>query len=294
MKKSVVASSISLALKKDYKMKKSVVASSISLAFVLVATTASADYPEVTIDSEIYLNYDQEIDLSGAVNVPTVDMGDDADVSVNQFNHDSPVFATGDVSGNMGANGSGITDLHVDVTAVGNNASIDIASDNTVIGAVQGNQNGGATAVGSITRNRIDLDKVINEDGDLVDGIVELNVTAVGNNLTVASANGDGLDGTQIGSVQFNYDSPVTATGYISGNGFGINPVSRDPKLVVTAVGNNLTSVLGTTGSMLQVNRNSTVSARGYVSRNRGDIGPVSVNVSAVGNNISIKAPTVD
>ena len=276
-------------------MKKSVLAVSVSLACVFAATTASADYPEVTIDSEITLNYDKDIDLAGTVNVPVVDMdGAEADISVNQFNHDSPVSSTAIVSGNTAAGTTGITDLKVDVTAVGNNASIDLNSDNTVVGAVQGNQNGGATAVGSITRNRIDLDKVTNEDGDLVDGIVALNVTAVGNNLTIAAADDSGLSGTKVGSVQFNYDSPVTATGTISGNGFGVNPVSRDPKLAVTAVGNNLTSVLGTTGSMLQVNRNSAISARGYVSGNRGAIGPVSVNVSAVGNNISIKGPSVD
>jgi hypothetical protein len=192
----------------------------------------------------------------------------------------------------MSAGGTGITDLHVNVTAVGNNASVDLNTNDTVVGAVQGNQNGGASAVGSITGNRINLGTVKNDKGDWVDGIVELNVTAVGNNLTIASTKDTNVTGTQLGSVQFNYDSPVTATGYINGNGFGVNPIRpRDPKLSVTAVGNNLTAPLGTTGSMLQLNRNSPISARGYISGNRGNIGPVNVSVTAVGNNISIKAP---
>jgi len=270
-------------------MKKLALVSSVAIVCSFAAMTASADYPTVSIDSEITLNYDQDIDISGAVNVPTVDMDTDADISVNQFNHDSPVTAVGSVSNNSaGWGGSGITDLHVDVTAVGNNASIELNTDNAVVGAVQGNQNGGATAIGSITNNSINLGTVQNEDGKWVDAEVELNVTAVGNNLTIE---GD-VAGTQVGSVQFNYDSPVTATGYINGNGFDVTPLRpRDPKLTVTAVGNNLTAPLGTTGSMLQINRNSPITAIGSVSSNRGNIGPVNVSVTAVGNNISIKAP---
>jgi hypothetical protein len=42
---------------------------------------------------------------------------------------------------------------------------------------------------------------------------------------------------------------------------------------------------------MLQVNRNSPISASGSVFGNVGNIGPVTVSVTAVGNNISIKAP---
>ena len=287
-------------------MKKSVLAASISLAFVVATSSARADYPEVIIDSEILLNYDQEIDMTGAVNIPTVWIDKDADISVNQFNHDSPVSATGNVINNTptGVDGQAITDLQVNVTAVGNNASIDLATDGTVIGAVQGNQNGGATATGNITGNRVDLDKVVDADGNTVDGIVELNVTAVGNNLTVAAMDGEQLNGATVGSMQFNYDSPITASGTIVRNGFGVNPtalpsptptptpVARDPKLAVTAVGNNLTSILGTTGSITQINRNSPISATGLISQNTGFIGPVSLDVTAVGNNISIKAPT--
>lgn len=272
-------------------MKKILLVSAIAVACSFTVMTANADYPSINIDSDIYLNYDKDIDLTGAINVPTVNMTGDADISVNQFNHDSPVTATANVSDNMSVGGTGITDLHVNVTAVGNNASIDLSTNDTVVGAVQGNQNGGATAVGSITRNSINLGTVQNDKGEWVEGLVELNVTAVGNNLTIASTKDTNVTGTQLGSVQFNYDSPVTATGYINGNGFGVDPIARDPKLSVTAVGNNLTAPLGTTGSMLQLNRNSPISARGYVVGNRGSIGPVNVTVSAVGNNISIKAP---
>ncbi|RTZ67631.1 MAG: hypothetical protein DSZ29_00465 [Aquificaceae bacterium] len=277
-------------------MKKSVLAVSVSLACVFAATTASADYPNVVIDSEVLLNYDQDIDMTGAINIPTVDMGDEADISVNQFNHDSPVRATGSVINNRptGVNGQVITEIKTNVTAVGNNASVEINNDNMTIGAVQGNQNGGATAIGNISGNRVDLNE---------DGIVELNVTAVGNNLSVKTPDDNELSGTTIGSMQFNYDSPVNATGSITGNGFGVNPMGRgwrgrprgiDPKLTVTAVGNNLSSIMGTSGSMTQINRNSTIRATGLVSRNVGAVGPISADVTAVGNNISIKAPTVD
>ncbi len=267
-------------------MKKIALVSSVAVVCSFITMTANADYPTVVIDGDtvINLDYNKDIDVTGAVNVPTVDMeGVDADISVNQFNHDSPVTAVGNVSNNTGAGGAGITDLEVDVTAVGNNASIELNTDDTVIGAVQGNQNGGALAIGTISNNRINLGE---EDA------VELNVTAVGNNLTVSSADPDAtVSGTKLGSIQYNYESPVTAVGSISQNGFGVNPMVRDPELTVTAVGNNLTAPLGTTGSMLQINRNSPISASGAVFGNRGSIGPVTVSVTAVGNNISIKAP---
>nr|CAA6807589.1 MAG: Unknown protein [uncultured Thiotrichaceae bacterium] len=282
------------------KMKKTTLA--IALAATFAATTVSADYPEVIIDSDILLNYDQEIDMTSAVTLPSVstDALGDADISVNQFNHDSPVSATGSVIDNTptGVDGQAITDLQVNVTAVGNNASIELDTDGTTVGAVQGNQNGGASATGEISGNRVDLDKVIDADGNEVDGIVELNVTAVGNNLTI---DGDAVKDAAVGSMQFNYDSPVNATGTISGNGFGVDPtaaptpepvvapVARDPKLAVTAVGNNLSSIKGTTGSMTQINRNSPIAATGLISGNTGFVGPVSLDVTAVGNNISIK-----
>ena len=276
-------------------MKKIVLVNSVAVLSSFLAMTANADYAPVVIDTDTVINleYDKNIDLTGSVNVPTVNMDAvEADISVNQFNHDSPVSAIGSVTNNMSGAGDGITDLKVDVTAVGNNASIDLNANDTVIGAVQGNQNGGATAVGNISGNAINLDTITNADGEEVEGAVALNVTAVGNNLTIKSADDYGVNGTKLGTVQFNYDSPVTAVGSISGNGFDVSPMRRDPSLSVTAVGNNLTAPLGTTGSMLQENVNSPVSAAGFVSGNVGDIGPVKVSVSAVGNNISIKAPT--
>ncbi|MCK5811014.1 MAG: hypothetical protein KAH00_07980 [Cocleimonas sp.] len=278
-------------------MKKLTLVRSIAIACSFTAMTANADFPTVVIDTDdtITLDYDQAIDMTGAINVPTLEITDPADVSVNQFNHDSPVSAVGGVSNNISAGGSGITDLHVDVTAVGNNASIELGTDGLVVGAVQGNQNGGASAVGSITGNNINLGTVQNKEGKWVDAEVELNVTAVGNNLTIDGVGENGITGTQLGSVQFNYESPVTATGSINNNGFNVSSLRpRDPKLTVTAVGNNLSAPLGSTGSMLQINRASPISARGFVSGNRGNIGPVNVSVSAVGNNISIKAPSVD
>ena len=289
-------------------MKKTILATSIGLAFVLAASTASADFPAVVIDSKIILNYDKQIDLTGSVKIPTgIELGA-ADIAVNQFNHDTPVTATGNVLNNTptGVDGQAITDLKVNVTAVGNNASIELSELKTV-GAVQGNQNGGATATGNIVGNRIDLDKIIDKDGEEVDGIVELNVTAVGNNLSIAVPKDVDLAGAKLGTMQFNYDSPVTASGSIVRNGFGVDPTplptpprpavrprARDPKLAVTAVGNNLSSVLGTTGSMTQINRGSPIRATGLISQNTGFIGPTYLDVTAVGNNISIKGVDLD
>lgn len=285
-------------------MKKTLLVSAVSLALTMAAATAQADFPAVIIDSDVILNYDQTIDLTGAIQVPGTSVNlQDADISVNQFNHDSAISATGNVINNTpsGIDGQVISDLQVNVTAVGNNASIDL-EDQVLIGSVQGNQNGGATATGNITGNRVDLDDVVNSDGEMVAGIVELNVTAVGNNLSVSALDDKLGADTSIGSMQFNYDSPVTATGSIVNNGFGVDPMAppavavapprRDPVLVVTAVGNNLSTLAGTTGSMTQINRNSPVSATGLISRNIGFVGPVSLDVTAVGNNISISGPT--
>jgi len=291
-------------------MKNTTLVTAIALACTFT-TTAFADFPNVVIDSKVVLNYEQEIDLTSAISVPTVDISEyAANISVNQFNHDSPVSAVGNVIDNQptGANGETITDIHVDVSAIGNNASVNIATDNVVIGNVQGNQNGGATAIGNINNNRIDLGEITNEDGELVDGLVELNVTAVGNNLSIKALDDVNLAGTTLGSMQFNYDSPVTASGTITGNGFGVAPANpntppvvvtpvppgNDPKLQVSAIGNNLSAPLGTVGSMTQINRNSPISASGLVSSNLGNIGPIDVDVTAVGNNISIGAISKD
>lgn len=281
-------------------MKKNTLIKSIALA-CLTTTAAYADYPLVTIDSEIILNYDKEIDVKGAVDVPVANVSAEADISVNQFNHEAPVSAVGRVVNNRpsGTDGEVISEVDVDVTAVGNNASIDVSgSSNPVIGSVQGNQVGGSTAIGEVSGNRIDLGE---------DQVVDVNVTAVNNNLSIGAEDAKGVEGIELGSVQFNYDSPTTATGRIVGNGFGVDapgtnrtpvvtprPAGIDPKLTVTAVGNNLSSIAPTTGSLTQINRNSTVSASGTIARNIGQVGPVSLSVTAVGNNISIKQPETD
>lgn len=279
-------------------MKKGLLKTSIATA-CLVSVNAFADFPEVVIDSEIVLDYGSTIDMSGAVNIPTVQHNSavDADISINQFNHDSPVTAVANVFNNTptGVDGQTITEVQVDVTAVGNNADIDIVDSSIVIGAVQGNQGSLHTAVGSISGNRIDLD---------YGNVVELNVTSVGNNLTVGAENPDYVEGIHLGTVQFNYESGSTAIGSIDGNGFGVDvagtpapvvpPAGNDPTLNVTAVGNNLTSIAPTTGSISQINRGSGVQATGVIARNIGFIGPIAMNVTAVGNNISIKQPSVN
>ena len=257
-------------------MKNTILATSIALA--CFATVAHADYPEISINSDIVLDYDQYIDMTSAVNVPTtVEISDVADISINQFNHDSPITAIGGVTNNMGR-ADGITSIDVDVTAVGNNASIEVDSATPVIGSVQGNQNSTHYASGNIVGNRIDL-----ADGE----IVQLDVTAVGNNLSIDAE--DSRGGIELGSIQFNYESGSTAIGNITGNGFDVNAVGRDPVLNVTAVGNNLSVIAPTTGSLTQINRGSAVHATGLISRNTGNVGPITLAVTAVGNNISIK-----
>lgn len=277
-------------------MKRTILTTSITLA-CFVSLNAQADYPEVIIDSAIVLEYDQNIDMTGTVVVPTaVDIPDVADISVNQFNHDSPITATASVINNTpsGINDETITSIDVTASAIGNNASIDVSSNvDPVIGSIQGNQNSDHIAIGTISGNRIDLG---------ADEIVELNVTAVGNNLSIDAEDASNTGTINLGSIQYNYDSPSIATGSIVGNGFGVNapgtgpgtttqPAGFDPKLTVTAIGNNLSTLAPTTGSITQINRNSPVVASGLVSQNVGQVGPISVNVSAVGNNINIKQP---
>jgi hypothetical protein len=257
-----------------------------SIALACLTTVTYADYPEVIINSDIILNYDQKIDLRPAISVPTVADLPDADISVNQFNHESPISAIGRVVNNRpsGVDGQVISEIDVEVTAVGNNASIDVSGTaNPVIGAVQGNQWSSHTAIGEISGNRIDLDE---------DKIVNLAVTSVGNNLSIDAENSADVESIGLGSIQFNYDSPTTAIGSIVGNGFGVNARGVVPTLTVTAVGNNLSSLAPTTGSLTQINRGSPVTATGLVSRNTGKIGPINVSVTAVGNNISIKQPS--
>jgi hypothetical protein len=269
----------------------------IALPFSLtLATAALADFPPVYIDPEavINLDYGETIDMTGTVNVPSGLDLPDANINVNQFNHASPTTAVGSVINNVpsGVGDNTIDYINVNVTAVGNNAAIDISKNGTapVVGAVQGNQDGSiSTAAGTISGNRVDL----------IDGeIVELNVTAVGNNLSIENDSGTK---TTLGSIQFNYDSGATATGSIINNGFGVNPPNmrptptpqvtrgRDPELNVTAVGNNLATVAPTVGSMTQINRGSPITATGTISGNIGAVGPVLLDVTAVGNNISIK-----
>jgi hypothetical protein len=256
-----------------------------SIAIACLTTVAYADYPEITINSEIVLNYEQEIDLTDAISIPTAVALPDADISVNQFNHDSSVTAIGSVVNNRpsGVDGEVISAIDVQITAVGNNASIDVSDLETpVIGSVQSNQNSDHTAIGRIANNRIDLGE---------DEIVNLAVTSIGNSLSIeANVDADAdVDTIGIGSAQFNYDSYTSADGSITGNGFGVNARGVDPTLSVTAVGNNLSSLSPTNGTLAQLNLNSSVSATGLVAGNTGQIGPINVNVTAVGNSISIK-----
>lgn len=263
-------------------MKKILLVSSLSLAFGMMATVAQADYANVSIDSDIVLNYDQEIDMTNAVQVPTnVDLGDNIVNVVNQNNHNVTVNASGDVTNNNWVQG----DIQVDVTAVGNNASIAVVNAD-VIGSEQGNQNTDINATGLIVGNRIGASEV------------ELNATAVGNNLSISKVDAYDNDvSVGVGAVQFNYDSDISAVGIVSHNQFG---VPKDPTVNVTAVGNNISSIDSTRSSTLQLNKGTTISAIGTVNNNLGNahnhgtIGPINVAVTAVGNNLSISVPTKD
>lgn len=250
-----------------------------------------ADFPNVVIDTEIVLDYNETIDMNDAVNIPTAsDLATVADISVNQFNHESGIDVMGEVLNNVGAG-----EINVNVTGVGNNASIDVGLNDkgSAVGAVQGNQVSPINASVNVERN------TIIEESEV---IVEL--TAVGNNLNIENE----IGGTTVGSIQFNYDSGITAVGAIDNNGFGVAapveppaptppppPAPRpDPALTVTAVGNNLATVAPTIGSMTQINRNSPILVTGSIAGNIGSVGPISLDVTAVGNNISISQPGDD
>lgn len=257
-------------------MKKTLLISSLSLAFSMMATTAHADFANIAIDSDIILNYDQEIDMTDAVQIPTnVDLGDNVVNVVNQNNHNVSINATGVVTNN---NWLG-DDINVDVTAVGNNASIEVVTGD-VIGSLQGNQDSNISAVGLISGNRIGTSEI------------ELNATAVGNNLSISQVEVEESDViVGVGAVQFNYDSAISASGAVTNNQIG---VPRDPTVNVTAVGNNISSINGTFSTTMQLNRGTDISASGLVGGNRGNIGPVNVAVTAVGNNLSISLPDQD
>ena len=253
-------------------MKKTLLVSSISLAFSLLAVTAQADYADISIDSDIILNLDQEVDLTGAIQIPTVELEWDASNTIIQNNHATNITAVGTVNNN-----SSTGDINVDVTAVGNNVSVDLSdiSEVGVIGVVQGNQETTVSAIGEINGNNIGVAEV------------ELNTTAVGNNISISNVDTDVQP--NLGSVQFNYDTTISAEATINDNNFG---VPRDPTVNVTAVGNNISSFDGTLSSTNQLNVNSTVSSVGQVNGNLGNIGPITVAVTSVGNNLSISVPT--
>lgn len=253
-------------------MKKTLLAASLVTAFTMMSTTAQADYANVVIDSDVVLNYNQEIDMTGAVNVPTVEIGETGDNVVSQNNHDVTIQSTGIISDNNTIGG----DINLNVNAIGNNASIEVDNYAT-IGSVQGNQESTISASGFITENRI---------GDVE---TELNVTAVGNNLSIARTEVDNeATSAAVGAIQFNYDTTITATGVVKGNNFG---VQRDPVIKVSAIGNNFSAFNGVTTSNMQLNKGTTITSFGSFSGNVGNIGPVDVSVTSVGNNLSIKLP---
>lgn len=264
---------------------------SASILAALSSGPVMADFPNVVIDTEIVLDYNETINMKNAVNIPTAsDLPNVADVSINQFNHESGIDVAGEVLNNVGAG-----ETLVNITGVGNNAVVDVSlnESGSAVGAVQGNQVSPIDASVNVERNTI-------IEGSEV--IVEL--TAVGNNLSIENE----LGGTTVGSIQFNYDSGITAVGAIDNNGFGVAapveppaptppppPAPRpDPALTITAVGNNLVSVAPTIGSMTQINRNSPIVASGSISGNIGSVGPISLDVTAVGNNISVSQPGSD
>lgn len=204
------------------------------------------------------------------------------DEYVEQTNINSPVTAHADVSNNWG-----LDETNIDVTAVGNNVAISVANDDSFnTGINQSNINSAVTASATVNNNWTTPDAEIFVD-----------VTAVGNNISIDQATLHSNVGATL--TQVNDNSPVSAIGTVNGNWFGaIRP--RDPDIDAVAVGNNAsinldalnTNQVGqVTAAVSQANVNSPVTAVGQVSGNRGlfiGVGIVNVSATAVGNNLNI------
>lgn len=238
----------------------------ISLGFVPNAIASSPDVV-LAIPSELL------VDELGPVYL---------DQYVEQANVNSPVTAHADVSNNWG-----LDETNIDMTAVGNNVSVAVSNEHSFnTGINQSNLNSAVTA-----------EAYVNNNWTTPEAEIFIDVTAVGNNISIDQATLHGSVGATLS--QYNENSPVSAVATVNGNMFGaIRP--RDPDIDAVAVGNNTsisldplqTNQVGqVTAAVSQTNVNSPVTAAGQIVGNRGfftGVGIVNVSGTAVGNNLNI------
>lgn len=159
--------------------------------------------------------------IAGDFSSQVASIGNSASIEVDG---DSAIEGVQDNTGNVTAYGDyqlnhlvEIDSISIDVTAVANNANISDGNGSSIFDIAQNNTGENVTA---------SLDAVFNGQRALTEAEIDINVTAVGNNLSAE-------DGFIVSSITQHNCADITAVADIEVNGM------RDP-INVTAVGNNL------------------------------------------------------
>jgi hypothetical protein len=166
------------------------------------------------------LNYKGEW-IAGDFSSQIASIANSADI---ELDGDSAIEAGQDNSANVTAYGDyelnhlvEIDSINLDVTAVANNANISDGNGSSILDISQNNTGHNVTA---------SLDAVFNGQAALANAEVDINVSAIGNNVSAE-------DGFIVSSIAQENCADITAIADVEVNGF------RDP-INVTAVGNNL------------------------------------------------------
>lgn len=228
------------------------------------------------LNLDVDINTDRNIEGTGGVDLSGVNVEGVGDITVNvpqqvgnaiEFNQNN----LGDVNSSLKYQGEWIAgDFESSVAAVGNNASI-----STI----------GATAVEGIQNNSGDINA--NSNVKLLHLVaidsVDISATAVANNISVTSTDDLVLD-----TIQNNTGDDVNASADVLLMGQR-SLTTADVNVEVAAVGNNLSASYdgSLVGSVVQENC-ADIDARANVTV-LGMKDPV--NVTAVGNNLSIRLP---
>lgn len=159
-------------------------------------------------------------------------------------------------------------DLRAAATAVGNNLSLDFE---------------GSTHLALVDQLQMgDVGAGVKVHGITVEGDVDLSATGICNNAAIANSKSDKMSGTIAQRCQtFDPYASIDASFVNVGGGVGAN---------ATAVSNNLSMDLATTGTDLRIAQSTAAATLANVNVNLGSVGgSVDVSATAIGNNISIK-----
>lgn len=236
-------------------------------------TTGTCPHGEVCgLDLNVHLNTDRTFSGLGGVDLSNVEVEGAGTITVP-----TPTNVTNAIEINQNNKGNVQSTLHYvadgvfgnwesAVTAIGNNASIETIG-NTAVEGVQNNA-GNINAYAGVTLYHVGANSI------------DLSVTGVGNNASVDSTGDLIVDMLQNNTAQ--YVQAATNLGL-----YGAGVANADLNVDVTAIGNNFSGTHNGTliGSIVQencANINAAASIEAYQLRDP-------INVTAVGNNISIK-----